>query len=78
VVLFDEIEKPTRRIQYAAANLEDGRLTDAKGRTVDFKNTLLIMTSNIGSRVIEKVAVVSALSSPWKTPSLSTTASVRW
>jgi len=29
VVLFDEIEKPTRRIQYAAANLEDGRLTDA-------------------------------------------------
>jgi ATP-dependent Clp protease ATP-binding subunit ClpC len=31
-----------------------GRLTDAKGRTVDFKNTLLIMTSNIGSKVIEK------------------------
>jgi ATP-dependent Clp protease ATP-binding subunit ClpC len=34
--------------------LEDGRLTDAKGRTVDFKNTLIIMTSNIGSKVIEK------------------------
>ncbi|MEW5861686.1 MAG: AAA family ATPase, partial [Cyanobacteriota bacterium] len=34
--------------------LEDGRLTDAKGRTVDFKNTLLILTSNIGSKVIEK------------------------
>ncbi|HEY9858510.1 MAG TPA: AAA family ATPase, partial [Candidatus Obscuribacterales bacterium] len=34
--------------------LEDGRLTDSQGRTVDFKNTLLIMTSNIGSRVIEK------------------------
>jgi len=34
--------------------LEDGRLTDAKGRTVDFKNSLLIMTSNIGSKVIEK------------------------
>ena len=34
--------------------LEDGRLTDSKGRTVDFKNTLLIMTSNIGSKVIEK------------------------
>ena len=34
--------------------LEDGRLTDAKGRTIDFKNTLLIMTSNIGSKVIEK------------------------
>lgn len=34
--------------------LEDGRLTDSKGRTVDFKNTLLVMTSNIGSKVIEK------------------------
>ena len=34
--------------------LEEGRLTDSKGRTVDFKNTLLIMTSNIGSKVIEK------------------------
>jgi ATP-dependent Clp protease ATP-binding subunit ClpC len=34
--------------------MEDGRLTDAKGRTVDFKNTLLILTSNIGSKVIEK------------------------
>jgi len=34
--------------------LDDGRLTDAQGRTVDFKNTLLIMTSNIGSKVIEK------------------------
>merc|ERR1739838_930679 len=33
---------------------EDGRLTDSKGRTVDFKNTLLIMTSNVGSKVIEK------------------------
>merc|ERR1711943_86846 len=33
---------------------EDGRLTDSKGRTVDFKNTLVIMTSNIGSKVIEK------------------------
>jgi ATP-dependent Clp protease ATP-binding subunit ClpC len=38
--------------------LEDGRLTDAKGRTVDFKNTLLILTSNIGSKVIEKVAAL--------------------
>lgn len=34
--------------------MEDGRLTDAKGQTVDFKNTLLIMTSNIGSKVIQK------------------------
>ena len=35
-------------------NFEDGRLTDSKGRVIDFKNTLLIMTSNIGSKVIEK------------------------
>ncbi len=35
--------------------LEDGRLTDSKGRTVDFKNTLIIMTSNVGASVIEKV-----------------------
>jgi ATP-dependent Clp protease ATP-binding subunit ClpC len=34
--------------------LEDGRLTDSKGRTVDFKNTLIIMTSNVGATVIEK------------------------
>ena len=33
--------------------LEDGRLTDSKGRTIDFKNTLLIMTSNVGAKVIE-------------------------
>ena len=34
--------------------LEDGRLTDSKGRVIDFKNTVLIMTSNVGSNVIEK------------------------
>jgi ATP-dependent Clp protease ATP-binding subunit ClpC len=55
VVLFDEIEKAHPDIfNMLLQILEDGRLTDAKGRTVDFKNTLLIMTSNIGSKVIEK------------------------
>ncbi|MEG3857877.1 ATP-dependent Clp protease ATP-binding subunit [Microcoleus sp. herbarium12] len=55
VVLFDEIEKAHPDVfNMMLQILEDGRLTDAKGRTVDFKNTLLIMTSNIGSRVIEK------------------------
>src|SRR6478672_2852929 len=55
VVLFDEIEKAHPDVfNMLLQILEDGRLTDAKGRTVDFKNTLLIMTSNIGSRVIEK------------------------
>jgi ATP-dependent Clp protease ATP-binding subunit ClpC len=55
VVLFDEIEKAHPDVfNLMLQILEDGRLTDAKGRTVDFKNTLLIMTSNIGSKVIEK------------------------
>jgi ATP-dependent Clp protease ATP-binding subunit ClpC len=53
--LFDEIEKAHPDIfNLLLQILEDGRLTDAKGRTIDFKNTLLIMTSNIGSKVIEK------------------------
>jgi len=55
VVLFDEIEKAHPDVfNLLLQILEDGRLTDAQGRTVDFKNTLLIMTSNIGSKVIEK------------------------
>ncbi|MEO0376298.1 MAG: AAA family ATPase, partial [Cyanobacteria bacterium P01_A01_bin.17] len=52
---FDEIEKAHPDVfNMLLQILEDGRLTDAKGRTVDFKNTMLIMTSNIGSKVIEK------------------------
>ncbi|PZD70835.1 ATP-dependent Clp protease ATP-binding subunit ClpC [Acaryochloris thomasi RCC1774] len=55
VVLFDEIEKAHPDVfNLLLQVLEDGRLTDAKGRTVDFKNTLLIMTSNVGSKVIQK------------------------
>ncbi|MFP5268986.1 ATP-dependent Clp protease ATP-binding subunit [Coleofasciculus sp.] len=55
VLLFDEIEKAHPDVFNSLLQLlDDGRLTDAKGRTVDFKNTLIIMTSNIGSRVIEK------------------------
>jgi ATP-dependent Clp protease ATP-binding subunit ClpC len=55
VVLFDEIEKAHPDVfNMLLQILDDGRLTDAKGRTVDFKNTLIIMTSNIGSKVIEK------------------------
>ncbi len=55
VVLFDEVEKAHPDVfNLLLQLLEDGRLTDSKGRTVDFKNTLLIMTSNIGSKVIEK------------------------
>src|SRR4028118_642467 len=55
VVLFDEIEKAHPDVfNLLLQILEDGRLTETKGRTVDFRNTLLIMTSNVGSKVIEK------------------------
>nr|YP_010835366.1 Clp protease ATP binding subunit [Cryptomonas gyropyrenoidosa]WFQ83041.1 Clp protease ATP binding subunit [Cryptomonas gyropyrenoidosa] len=55
VILFDEIEKGHPDIfNLLLQILEDGRLTDSKGRTVDFKNTMLILTSNVGSKVIEK------------------------
>jgi len=55
VVLFDEIEKAHPDVfNLLLQILEDGRLTDAKGRIVDFKNTLLVMTSNVGSKVIQK------------------------
>ncbi|WOB43835.1 ATP-dependent Clp protease ATP-binding subunit [Thermoleptolyngbya oregonensis NK1-22] len=55
VVLFDEIEKAHPDVfNILLQLLEDGRLTDSKGRTVSFKNTLIIFTSNIGSRAIQK------------------------
>jgi ATP-dependent Clp protease ATP-binding subunit ClpC len=55
VVLFDEIEKAHPDVfNMLLQLLDDGRLTDSQGRTVDFKNTLVIMTSNVGSKVIEK------------------------
>ena len=55
VVLFDEIEKAHPDIFNALLQiLEDGRLTDAQGRVVDFKNTVIIMTTNLGTRDISK------------------------
>lgn len=54
VILFDEIEKAHPDVfNILLQILDDGRLTDSKGRTVDFKNTVLIMTSNLGSRDIQ-------------------------
>jgi ATP-dependent Clp protease ATP-binding subunit ClpB len=54
VILFDEIEKAHADVFNVLLQiLDDGRLTDSKGRTVDFKNTVLIMTSNLGSREIQ-------------------------
>mgnify|MGYP005777628977 CR=1 FL=1 len=53
VILFDEIEKAHPDVMNLMLQiLEDGRLTDSQGRTVDFKNTVIIMTSNLGARVI--------------------------
>merc|ERR1719387_2664993 len=55
VVLFDEIEKAHPDVfNLMLQILEDGRLTESSGRTVEFKNTLIILTSNVGSKVIEK------------------------
>lgn len=55
LLLFDEIEKAhPDTFNLLLQLLEDGRLTDSQGRVVDFKNTLIIMTSNLGSRAIEK------------------------
>src|SRR5262249_13854461 len=57
VVLFDEIEKAHPDVFNVLLQiLEDGRLTDGQGRVVDFRNTVLIMTSNIASEIIEKMA----------------------
>jgi len=55
VVLFDEVEKAHPDVfNLLLPILDDGRLTDSKGRTIDFKNTLIIMTSNVGAKIIEK------------------------
>ncbi|MBI3177756.1 MAG: AAA family ATPase [Chloroflexi bacterium] len=55
VVLFDEIEKAHRDVWNALLQiLDDGRLTDGQGRTVDFRNTVLIMTSNLGTEFVTR------------------------
>ena len=60
VVLFDEIEKAHPEVFNVLLQvLDDGRLTDGQGRTVDFRNTILIMTSNLGSQYILDVAEVN-------------------
>jgi ATP-dependent Clp protease ATP-binding subunit ClpB len=57
VVLFDEIEKAHSEVFNVLLQiLDDGRMTDGKGRTVDFKNTIIIMTSNVGSQMIQNLA----------------------
>jgi ATP-dependent Clp protease ATP-binding subunit ClpB len=61
VILFDEIEKAHRDVFNVLLQvLDDGRLTDGQGRTVDFRNTLIVMTSNIASQFIQELAARSA------------------
>jgi ATP-dependent Clp protease ATP-binding subunit ClpB len=61
VILFDEVEKAHRDVFNVLLQvLDDGRLTDGQGRTVNFKNTVVIMTSNIGSQEIQKLATNQA------------------
>ena len=56
VILFDEIEKAHRDVFNVLLQvLDDGRLTDGQGRTVDFKNTIIVMTSNLGSQAIQEL-----------------------
>ncbi len=63
VVLFDEIEKAHPDVFNIMLQIfDDGRLTDSKGRTVDFKNTVIIMTSNIGSEIILEDSLNASLS----------------
>ncbi len=57
VILFDEVEKAHPDVFNALLQvLDDGRLTDGQGRTVDFRNTVLVMTSNLGSQMIQSMA----------------------
>lgn len=66
VVLFDEVEKAHPDVFNTLLQvLDDGRITDGQGRTVDFKNTVLIMTSNIGSNVIQDVSSTPNSAMPW-------------
>ncbi|MGE5245448.1 MAG: ATP-dependent chaperone ClpB [Betaproteobacteria bacterium] len=64
VVLFDEIEKAHPEVLNVMLQLlDDGRLTDGKGRTVDFKNTVVIMTSNLGSQYLAEAMLTATLAS---------------
>ena len=61
VILLDEIEKAHRDVFNVLLQvLDDGRLTDGQGRTVDFKNTVIVMTSNLGSQIIQEISHASS------------------
>lgn len=61
VILFDEVEKAHPTVFNVLLQvLDDGRLTDSQGRTVDFKNTLIILTSNLGAEYLHQAALETA------------------
>lgn len=65
VVLFDEFEKADRQVSNLLLQVfDDGRLTDSKGRVVDFRNTVIILTSNLGSDVLQSEALAGHDHSP--------------
>jgi ATP-dependent Clp protease ATP-binding subunit ClpC len=65
VILFDEIEKAHPEVFNALLQImEDGRLTDGQGRTVDFKNTVVIMTSNVGNHELRRSARIGFITGP--------------
>ena len=60
VILFDEVEKAHPDVFNVLLQvLDDGRMTDGQGRTVDFKNTVIVMTSNLGSQMIQQMAATT-------------------
>jgi len=62
VILFDEIEKAHQDVFNVLLQvLDDGRMTDGHGRTVDFRNTIIIMTSNVGSRFLQEAGISNRL-----------------
>jgi len=74
VVLFDEIEKAhPDMFNVLLQILDDGRLTDSKGRTVNFKNTIIIMTSNLGNEIIKQYSIGFSADTEQKTISLTRT-----
>ena len=68
VILLDEVEKAHPDVFNVLLQvLDDGRLTDGQGRTVDFKNTVIIMTSNLGSQMIQNLSLIHIWNKSWLT-----------
>ena len=81
VVLLDEVEKAHPDVfNLLLQILDDGRLTDSKGRTIDFRNSLIIMTTNLGAKIIERESGIKPKSKQEKQPifRIDDTGSIEW